>query len=101
MRKTEVWDAFTPEQQIVIRFMLRLSPAEREYRSEESRELLRAYWRAHRRRSRAQLPSLDDHRVNREYRKWLRGLRAKGETVSLAYNRKTYERFRKEVQCKS
>lgn len=96
MRKTEVFNQFSVEHQQVIRYMLRLSPDERKEAPEDYRALLRKYWRLHRRRSRDQLPGLDDHRHNKAYHAWLRGQR-----LPVKYDRKSYEQFRKEVQCKS
>ncbi len=94
--KTDVWDSFTDWQQIVIRKLLRLSPAQRKAQPDEYRALLREYWRKHRRRSRDRLPSIKDHRQNSEYRAWLRS-----EKLPVKYSRKTYEQWRKEVACKS
>jgi hypothetical protein len=101
VRTTDVWNSFTTAERMRIRAMLRTPADMRKLAPEDDQRLLREYWRKHRRRSRDQLPGLDDHRKNSEYRKWLQGLIKKGEDVSPNYDRKTYERWRKEVQCKS
>lgn len=87
MRKTEVWREFTEEEQHIIRKALR-TPAAR--RTGPQKSWLREYWRMHKRRTRDRLPALDNHRINLEYRTWLRkhGLPEK-------FDRKTYYQFRR------
>ena len=88
MRRTEVWDKFTPDEQEVIRVALHQPAAER---TRAANALLRTLWRLHKRRSRDRLPAVDNHRINPEYRAWL-----KKKKLPLKFSHETYAQFRRQ-----